>query len=510
MADWKFLGGITALGGLIGFFGAKTIDVKKLPAGEKAVLTGASTGATMEGLDLALGAEGCDHVPILGDIIEETDDGVIAEMTCELCGAEGTHYMDSDYNDLGSEWDAESYSAEGVTLLMTLLTKARKEASDYEMGYDYQWKILNMRGNSYDIDLSMSRLESRTELMSKVQWTLSNLIDELVEESLDLSAESSSEQKFRHKKTGEIATQISLMDIKNWEKLEAESLKRDSCCCGATKSNPCACMIQGVMVCSATCPCSLEKKAESIQFKSYTDPISDRQKWLIKQKGGEYSNNWTRSEGSKYIKELLNAKPKAKPKPKITIKQPKTSFRNPLSIIPTSLVDEVGVIFNKDNDEVIGAVAHTPQSTFMLLVGDAQQGVNKDSLKMIDPSISNLWFAWKQEPLIIFEDNRFIVGVEGIINYNIRPFDIEGCAQYKQINIPSKPTTKDDTYKTIGEIRKLKEDIKLGNWMFNIKTLKQAISKLPAKDTFESYFNPKGLWMLEGSDWTLYLAGRKI
>jgi len=227
MADWKFLGGITALGGLIGFFGAKTIDVKKLPAGEKAVLTGASTGATMEGLDLALGAEGCDHVPILGDIIEETDDGVIAEMTCELCGAEGTHYMDSDYNDLGSEWDAESYSAEGVTLLMTLLTKARKEASDYEMGYDYQWKILNMRGNSYDIDLSMSRLESRTELMSKVQWTLSNLIDELVEESLDLSAESSSEQKFRHKKTGEIATQISLMDIKNWEKLEAESFSAE-------------------------------------------------------------------------------------------------------------------------------------------------------------------------------------------------------------------------------------------------------------------------------------------
>ena len=38
----------------------------------------------------------------------------------------------------------------------------------------------------------------------------------------------------------------------------AESLKRDSCCCGATKSNPCACMIQGVMKCSATCPCSLE------------------------------------------------------------------------------------------------------------------------------------------------------------------------------------------------------------------------------------------------------------
>ena len=39
---------------------------------------------------------------------------------------------------------------------------------------------------------------------------------------------------------------------------DAEELKKDSCCCGATKSKPCACMIQGVMECSATCPCALE------------------------------------------------------------------------------------------------------------------------------------------------------------------------------------------------------------------------------------------------------------
>jgi len=44
-------------------------------------------------------------------------------------------------------------------------------------------------------------------------------------------------------------------------------LKRDSCCCGATKSKPCACMYEGVMKCSATapmCPCykALAKKAE--------------------------------------------------------------------------------------------------------------------------------------------------------------------------------------------------------------------------------------------------------
>lgn len=42
--------------------------------------------------------------------------------------------------------------------------------------------------------------------------------------------------------------------------MASEELKRDSCCCGATKEKPCACMIQGVMKCDATCPCSLEKK----------------------------------------------------------------------------------------------------------------------------------------------------------------------------------------------------------------------------------------------------------
>ena len=38
----------------------------------------------------------------------------------------------------------------------------------------------------------------------------------------------------------------------------SEDLARDSCCCGATKEKPCACMEQGVMSCSAKapmCPC---------------------------------------------------------------------------------------------------------------------------------------------------------------------------------------------------------------------------------------------------------------
>jgi len=44
-----------------------------------------------------------------------------------------------------------------------------------------------------------------------------------------------------------------------------DHLKKDaeSCCCGATSSKPCACMIEGNEKCSATCACSLESNAET-------------------------------------------------------------------------------------------------------------------------------------------------------------------------------------------------------------------------------------------------------
>ena len=41
---------------------------------------------------------------------------------------------------------------------------------------------------------------------------------------------------------------------------EERKLKKDSCCCGATKKNPCECMYQGISPCSSTCPCALENK----------------------------------------------------------------------------------------------------------------------------------------------------------------------------------------------------------------------------------------------------------
>jgi hypothetical protein len=49
----------------------------------------------------------------------------------------------------------------------------------------------------------------------------------------------------------------------------SETLKKDSCCCGATVDKPCACMSEGVMDCSAVepkCPCYEAK--ESFAYES--------------------------------------------------------------------------------------------------------------------------------------------------------------------------------------------------------------------------------------------------
>jgi len=50
----------------------------------------------------------------------------------------------------------------------------------------------------------------------------------------------------------------------------SEDLARDSCCCGATKEKPCACMIQGVMHCTGDgdadpCPCAQERLKKGLK-----------------------------------------------------------------------------------------------------------------------------------------------------------------------------------------------------------------------------------------------------
>jgi hypothetical protein len=48
----------------------------------------------------------CDHEDVeLGDIFDECDDWIVAEMTCLSCGAKGNHYMNLDFTDIESVWD---------------------------------------------------------------------------------------------------------------------------------------------------------------------------------------------------------------------------------------------------------------------------------------------------------------------------------------------------------------------------------------------------------------------
>ena len=53
------------------------------------------------------------------------------------------------------------------------------------------------------------------------------------------------------------------------ETFEERKLKKDSCCCGATKKNPCECMYQGISPCSSTCPCALENKMKEQSAESF-------------------------------------------------------------------------------------------------------------------------------------------------------------------------------------------------------------------------------------------------
>lgn len=155
MADWKFLGGITALGGLIGFFGAKTIDTKKLPAGEKAVLTGASTGATMEGLDLALSAEGFVYFYTLDedgfgdhyDTLEEAQ-AAVATSSKPMEIYERREDIHEPYK-MDKRMGAESFSAEGKIRLGKNQKKLLDEIKWGLNNNDGDYAIVRVKTNKY-------------------------------------------------------------------------------------------------------------------------------------------------------------------------------------------------------------------------------------------------------------------------------------------------------------------------------------------------------------------------
>jgi hypothetical protein len=72
---------------------------------------------------------------------------------------------------------------------------------------------------------------------------------------------------------------IDLCQMNNIE-LSAETLGKDSCCCGATKSKPCACMKTGAK-CSGSCACSTkEARAESLVWCEHDNYENYDARWV--------------------------------------------------------------------------------------------------------------------------------------------------------------------------------------------------------------------------------------
>ena len=254
------------------------------------------------------------------------------------------------------------------------------------------------------------------------------------------------------------------------------------------------------VVCSALLYYCYNRDYATDEFNAYTDPISERQKWRINEDGGNYPNEWTRSDASKEIKRLAGAKSK--------------SNRNPLSIINSKFAEDCVVLFNNSNEEVIGAVVHGDVSRNPLMVtGEARNSYftksPKKNVAWIDTNstLAN-WFAWKTEPQIKFVDGEVIVIVEGIVNYEVRSWDIEGRGYSFPLQKIVKPSKQTDIIgNKIGDIKKMSDYyLKIGGYKYDVKTLKKVIAKIPAKDTFTTYFED-GLLVIEGSDWDIYFRG---
>ena len=155
MADWKVIGGITALGGIIGFFGAKTVDSRKLPAGEKAVLTGASTGATMEGIEALMAAENkcCNSCPNISNqpIVvncDECDGDICAdcegETICSICMQNVCHSCSGSPHKQCAKWANGDDNRNEQEIQAGLLGRAESFSAEKEKRSKYMEFIYDM------------------------------------------------------------------------------------------------------------------------------------------------------------------------------------------------------------------------------------------------------------------------------------------------------------------------------------------------------------------------------
>ena len=262
----------------------KNAENKKINPIEKAGISGVASGATMEGLDLALGAEDFDaedhlfintHLhfnaeePSAYDFVK--DEIVKASPMNEI---ELNHFLDKLQN------IPMSYLKEALTQAKKLqdnsvkavLTMAINRRSFREEWASEEDDYVEMMSCPHCSEFGDGEIPTGVDIDSGDRWS---------PPTADITGWEMCEYC---EGKGEVEDTPENQSIPTWDwdylipdepdydryegrydDWDAETkLGKTSCCCGATTSNPCACMIQGVMECSATCPCSLEKKgAES-------------------------------------------------------------------------------------------------------------------------------------------------------------------------------------------------------------------------------------------------------
>ena len=156
-------------------------------------------------------------------------------------------------------------------------------------------------------------LSGNQQLTDENYESLKESIEDTMLSALKVIEDTEDEKIFVHCYLGEPFKQEYV-----YKNAESKEIKKDSCCCGATKKNPCACMYEGVMKCSPNspkCPCykgisfeaqnryetgvKINRKAKNRSLITYRDTDGI----LHKAKG----HNWTLSIDSRNIKTQVDS-----------------------------------------------------------------------------------------------------------------------------------------------------------------------------------------------------------
>ena len=282
--DKRILYGLGAL--VAGYVGIKMVKAESYSAEE-----GIYEVITQQQVDDEMICEGCPHTFKVGDSYVQDGD----YPTCVTCAKDFKTCIDCEefYNPEGEhKWAKTCSDCRGSGFIMTSYTSATyddpAEADGDDCGACDGLGYVCEEGEGYGAESrnvrAWSVYVSDMEEGHDDDWGMIDLSKQQIvylgwptkESAIEAANNVSKDKKYKKydvvyvvaEKDGDEEIVYRIENFRNGEiSYSAEELKKDSCCCGATKSNPCACMYQGVMSCSAKapmCACykALEKNAE--------------------------------------------------------------------------------------------------------------------------------------------------------------------------------------------------------------------------------------------------------